>query len=217
LERHFAKKLISKEERRKLQDKVDALKIIKGFPKVVWQYCTFTPEDYEKRKEKLKTKRGFCELFIPKLFMNEWGTRFEGLYGAYCAHGDCPFKIQEHVNILRSYRENENREAIMENGDIIKYREGECRKEQEWIFSPMVGWDRMPEEIIKQINDCNCMWDYYGNVIFDEIYADPEVGWRNQFFVMKSSGEWKFRIAPHYLIYQGFWKPFSPPKQKKKM
>jgi hypothetical protein len=33
---------------------------------------------------------------------------------------------------------------------------------------------------------------------------------------MKSSGEWKFRISPHYLIYQGFWKPFSPPKPKKK-
>jgi hypothetical protein len=60
------------------------------------------------------------------------------------------------------------------------------------------------------------MWDYFGKIIEDENYADPEVGWRNQFFIMKSSGEWKFRIAPNWLIYDGFWKPFSPPKPKKK-
>jgi hypothetical protein len=33
---------------------------------------------------------------------------------------------------------------------------------------------------------------------------------------MKSSGEWKFRISPSFCIFDGFWKPFAPPKPKKK-
>jgi hypothetical protein len=58
-----------------------------------------------------------------------------------------------------------------------------------WIFSPRLGWDRLPIEVINMIKDCNCMWDYFGNVIFDEFYADPKVGWMDQFFIMKSTGE----------------------------
>jgi hypothetical protein len=58
------------------------------------------------------------------------------------------------------------------------------------------------------------MWDYFGNAIYDEFYADPEVGWRKQFFIMKSSGEWKFRIIPNRLIFEGYWHPFTPPKPK---
>jgi hypothetical protein len=61
------------------------------------------------------------------------------------------------------------------------------------------------------------MWDYYGKVIFDENYADPEVGWSNQFFIMKSSGEWKYRAEPNFYIVEGYWKPFSPPKPKQKL
>jgi hypothetical protein len=119
------------------------------------------------------------------------------------------------------YQRNDEREAILENGDVIKYHNFEIRKDTfikkpEWIFSPRIGWDRMPEEVVKQIADCNCMWDYFGKIIEDENYADPEVGWRNQFFIMKSSGEWKFRIAPSRYIYDGFWKPFAPPKPRKK-
>jgi hypothetical protein len=45
------KKIVPIRDKRIMQGKVDKLKIIKGFPKVVWDYCTFTPEDYEKRKE----------------------------------------------------------------------------------------------------------------------------------------------------------------------
>jgi hypothetical protein len=33
---------------------------------------------------------------------------------------------------------------------------------------------------------------------------------------MKSTGEWKFRIAPHRLIFEGYWKSFTPRKPKKK-
>jgi hypothetical protein len=60
------------------------------------------------------------------------------------------------------------------------------------------------------------MWDYYGNVILDKMYADPKVGWVDQFFIMKSTGEEKFRIAPHMLICEGFWKAFTPPKPRKR-
>jgi hypothetical protein len=80
----------------------------------------------------------------------------------------------------------------------------------------MLGWDLMPEEVIKQISDSNCKWDYFGIVIYDEFYADPEVGWRNQFFIMKSSGEWKFRIVPNRLIFEGYWHPYVSPKPKKR-
>jgi hypothetical protein len=119
------------------------------------------------------------------------------------------------------YRSNDEREAILENGNVIKYHKFEIRKDifvrkPEWIFSPRIGWNRMPEEVVKQITDCNCMWDYYGKIIEDENYADLEVGRRNQFFVMKSSGEWKFRISPSFCIFDGFWKPFVPQKPKKK-
>jgi hypothetical protein len=58
------------------------------------------------------------------------------------------------------------------------------------------------------------MWDYYGNIVENENQADPDTGWRNDFFVMKSSGEWKYRSHPHYLVASEFWK--SPTIRKKK-
>jgi hypothetical protein len=206
---NFSEKMIPREEKKRLQDKVDALEIIKGFSKLVWQYCTFTLEDYEKKKAKMKIEREYLELFIPKLFMDEKGKKFDRFYGPYYAWGRDIFETPEQERIVRDYCHNDEREAILENGDVVKYKLVECRpgikrSEIEWVFSPMLGWDRMPEEVIKQINEFNCMWDYYGNVIIDEFYADPKVGWRNQFFIMKSSEEWKFRIAPHQLIYEGF-------------
>jgi hypothetical protein len=90
----FVKKRKSGEERKALQEKVDKLEIIKGFTKVVWQYCTFTPEEYEKRKEKLKIERGYCEIFISKLYMEEYDEEFNGLYGAYCTRRGDTFTNQ---------------------------------------------------------------------------------------------------------------------------
>jgi hypothetical protein len=60
------------------------------------------------------------------------------------------------------------------------------------------------------------MRDYYGKIIDDENYADPETGWRNNFFIMKSNGEWRFRMCPDYRVNDGFWKPFCPREPKKK-
>jgi hypothetical protein len=80
----------------------------------------------------------------------------------------------------------------------------------------MLGWAKILEKLINQIRDSNCMWDYFGKVIFDEDYADPKVGWRKQFFIMKSSGEWKFRIVPNIRIFEGYWHPFNPPKPRKR-
>jgi hypothetical protein len=127
---------------------------------------------------------------------------------------------EEQDDIISNYRGKE-REAIYENGDIIKYIEienevGNRQMVPEWIFSPMLGWDKIPEKFIKKISDSNCMWDYFGKVIFDEFYADPEVGWRRQYFIMKSSGEWKFRIIPNIRIYEGYWHSFTPPKPMKR-
>jgi predicted metalloendopeptidase len=87
----FNKKTISREAKKRMQEKVDRLEIIKGFPKIVWQFCTFTPEEYEKKKKKLKIETDRNEIFIPKLFMKESGKRFDDLYGAYCMF-ECKFE-----------------------------------------------------------------------------------------------------------------------------
>jgi hypothetical protein len=52
---------------------------------------------------------------------------------------------------------DENREAIFENGYIIKYRKGEHGKIEEWIFSPRIGCGNIPEEAINMMKECNCM------------------------------------------------------------
>jgi hypothetical protein len=50
----FKEKEPPSEETRRKQEMVNELNIIKGFPKVVWDYCTFTLEEYTKEKAKLK-------------------------------------------------------------------------------------------------------------------------------------------------------------------
>jgi hypothetical protein len=109
-----------------------------------------------------------------------------------------------------------NREAIFENGERIKYKEGKHGEEIEWIFAPGLGWENIPEEAIEEIKECNCMWDYYGKIIDDENYADPIAGWRNEFFIMKSNGKWKYRICPNIMEHEGHWKSVSLRKIKKK-
>jgi hypothetical protein len=191
-----------------MQEKVDALEIIRGFPKLVRQYCTFTPEEYEKKNAKFGIKRGYYEIYISILLMDQREKNYDKFYGAINISGQIENVTLEQDSIMRNYRMNE-REAMFENGDVIKYVEKENingfrQLEPEWIFSPMLGWDQMPEEVIEQINNSNCMWDYFGKVIYDESYADPKAGWRKQFFIMKSSGEWKFRIVPNLFIFEGY-------------
>jgi hypothetical protein len=44
---------------------------------------------------------------------------------------------------IRSRYWNKRREAIFENGDVVKYVTDERNNlVPEWIFSPMLGWDR---------------------------------------------------------------------------
>jgi hypothetical protein len=83
-------------------------------------------------------------------------------------------------------------------------------------FSSSIGWNIISVEIIEEIKECNCMWEYYGKIITDENYADPETGWRNAFFIMKSEGQWKYRIEPDTFIYEGYWGPVKShiPKMK---
>jgi hypothetical protein len=33
------------------------------------------------------------------------------------------------------------------------------------------------------------MWNYYGQLIEDENFADPMTGWRNGFFILNASGK----------------------------
>jgi hypothetical protein len=42
-----------------------------------------------------------------------------------------------------------NREAIFENGEIVKYSNDERDERIEWIFAPGLGWEDIPEEAIE--------------------------------------------------------------------
>jgi hypothetical protein len=148
--------------------------------------------------------------------MQEYRIKFDGLYGAYCISGNTPFEKEEFTSYVERYQRNPSREAVFENGERFKYKEGKINEEIEWIFAPGLGWKDIPEEAIEEIEGCNCMWDYYGKVIEDENYADPKSGCRDQIFIMKSSGEWRYRIAPNVRIHEGYWKSVSLRKPKKK-
>jgi hypothetical protein len=176
----------------------------------------FTPEEYEKKRKKLKDERGYCEIYIPRLNMQEYNVKFNGLYGAYSMNGKLSFQEEQFVNCVDRYQRDANREAVFENGERIKYKENIRFEEKEWIFAPGLGWENIPEEAIEEIKSCNCMWNYYGKVVDDENYADPKSGWRDEFFIMKSSGEWKFRISPNVLVHDEYWKPISLRKPRKK-
>jgi hypothetical protein len=182
-------KELSKKEIRELQTKIDKLNIIKGFPKVVWNYCIFLPDKYRRRKEKLMVERGYHEIFIPKLFMQEYGKKFDGLHGAYLIDGRRSLKLDRVGYYVSEYENNDFREAIYENGDVIKFLKGIYGKEEEWIFSPLIGWNNIPEEAIEEMKNCNCMWAYFGKVAIDENYVDPETGWIDNFYVLKSDGQ----------------------------
>jgi hypothetical protein len=145
----------------------------------------------------LKIQRGFSEIFIPRLHKEEYSTKFYKLYGAYSISGNTPFEEREFTNIADNHRRNSNREAVFKIGEIFKYKEGECDDVIEWIFAPGIGWKNIPEEAIEEMNKCNCLWNYFGKVREDENYADQNSDWRNNFFIMKSSGEWKYMICPN--------------------
>jgi hypothetical protein len=62
----FEKRRMTREKRKKLQLKVDKLEIIKGFLKAVCQYCSFSPEDYDRKKEELKIERAIAKFLSLK-------------------------------------------------------------------------------------------------------------------------------------------------------
>jgi hypothetical protein len=164
-------------------------------------------------------KRNYTEIVIPALFFDEYSKPYNGFYGAMMTNSE---DLQDGLyKVARNYLDNRE-EAILENGDVVHHAIRKCGPNDteilkpDWIFSPYLAWNRIPEKYIEQMKECNCMWDYFGNVILDENYADPKTGWRYQFFIMKSSGEWQFRIRPEFRISKGFWHPVSPPKPKRK-
>jgi hypothetical protein len=69
------------------------------------------------------------------MFLDEKGKKFNKFYGAYCAWDDSWAESEEQ----RNYRDRHCRgksEAMLENGDVIKYDEN---GKIEWIFSPRFG------------------------------------------------------------------------------
>jgi hypothetical protein len=90
--------------------------------------------------------------------MQEDGERFAGLYGAYRLNGGTAKEITD--NMIYQFNIKENKEEIYENGDIMKFKEVNNGKKGEWVFSPRVGWNDIPEEASEEMKSCNCMWDY---------------------------------------------------------
>jgi hypothetical protein len=148
--------------------------------------------------------------------MEEISRKFKRFSGAYSMDGKLAYDDNEFVKSLEKHGHDCNREAIFENGDVFKHKEGEINDEIEWVFSPFIGWKNISEKAIEEIEKCYWMWDYYGKVVEDDRYADPEAGWRNDFFVMKSSGEWKYRIHEGFGIVTGYWKSSALRKKRRK-
>jgi hypothetical protein len=85
----------------------------------------------------------------------------------------------------------EPRYAYMSNGDRIKYDKDQNIEE---VFSPRYGYDYIPEKILNEIKECHYSWDFYGRHVYLSDNFESEVGYRNNFFVMRSCGEWIFRL-----------------------
>jgi hypothetical protein len=92
-------------------------------------------------------------------------------------------KLQRHLN--------EPRYAFMLNGDRIKYDKDQNIEE---FFSSRYGYDYVPEKVLKEIKECNYSWDFYGRYFYLSDNFELEVGYRNNFFFMRSCGEWIFRL-----------------------
>jgi hypothetical protein len=78
----------------------------------VWQYCTFTPEDFEKKKKKFKIEIDHNEIFIPRLFMNERKEVYNKFYGAMSLqYHDNLNLTNEQCSLVSMYR-SERKEEI---------------------------------------------------------------------------------------------------------
>jgi hypothetical protein len=119
---------------------IDSFEIMNGFPKKVWKYCTFTKEQYIKRREeeneywvKVRKREQITiiprEIIIPRVHMIKKDGSFTkitnaGAYFAddlhngllsYCYCGHYDKKVKKYINSPRI--------AIHVNGDQIKYSE----------------------------------------------------------------------------------------------
>jgi hypothetical protein len=86
--------------------------------------------------------------------------------------------------------------AFMSIGDRIKFGKDGIIEE---VFSPRYGFNGISGKLIKEVKNCPFFWDLQGQYVFLVENEEYEVGYRNNFFVMKPKGEWIFRTIDEYL------------------
>jgi hypothetical protein len=165
----FIRKIIPSDEKLLTQKRIDSLNIIKGFPEFCWKFCMLSPEKYDELKEftcrKYQLRRNYQEIVIPAMSLDERGRRSRTFYGVISTR-----EVESHLDGIVKYYTNQEREAFLENGDIVKLVKKEVNRLEklvpEWIFSPFFCWNQIPESHINLLKEINCMWDFYGKAIF---------------------------------------------------
>jgi hypothetical protein len=183
---------------------------------VFWKYCLFTEDDYNTiRKKEANANKGIVEtlkeIIVPKLLFND-----DEMKNWNCKKGAIlTDEILEVKNTLLREKHQEYvskpKYAFMKNGDRIKYGEGQKIIE---IFSPRYGFDYIPKKEIEEIKNCPYSWDFYGNYVFFSENEELDVGFQNNFFVMRPKCMWIVRSETNdnYLSEDyGFIKPYIEP------
>jgi hypothetical protein len=94
----------------------------------------------------------------------------------------------------------------MSNGDRVKLGENQNIEE---VFSPRYGFHHIPEALIKEVKGYPYFWNFYGNHVYLIENEEYEVGYQNNFFVMKPEDKWIFRTKDDYLSEaDGFKEPY---------
>jgi hypothetical protein len=148
------------------------------------------------------------ELFIPKLHLVEKDLKYMDLDGAVNDHDARRLNDSSWKRQASDYYRTYPRIAIYNTGNHVMLTEG---NKVEWAFSPKFGWNDMPSEVIEKIKSYNCMWDDYGKFVEHENNAEPECGYRKNFFIMKSERKWMFKMKKFYIFGHDYWEAYKPP------
>jgi hypothetical protein len=68
----------------------------------------------------------------------------------------------------------------------------------------------MPSQVIEKIKSCNCIPNYFGKFVEHENNAEPEAGYRNNFYIMKPEGKLTFRMKEFHGMAMTSMKRINP-------
>jgi hypothetical protein len=80
------------------------------------------------------------------------------------------------------------------------------------MFSLRYGFNYISDILVKEVKECPYSWDFQGKHVYLSENVEYEVGYQNNFFIMRPKGEWIFRTKEDYLSEDdGFFKPYIEP------